>query len=90
MSYYNTKYVEPCVVYDSITEYRLNRQPISINFPPGAIFLQPGLTEIPVWISIRMSNKLWNEITYPFPNFNGAAVKFGNGYMISAHTLLWM
>ena len=33
--------------------------------------------------------KIWGEITYPFPNFNGA-VKFGNGYVTSSHTLLDM
>ena len=25
----------------------------------------------PTWISNHMSSKMWNEITYPFPNFNG-------------------
>ena len=28
-----------------------------------------------VWISNRMHNKVWDEITYPFLNFNGATVE---------------
>ena len=30
------------------------------------------------------------EIIYPFPNFNSTAVEFGNGQVISSHTLLGM
>ena len=30
------------------------------------------LTMIPAWARNHMSNKVWEEITYPFPNFNGA------------------
>ena len=33
-------------------------------------FYQQGLTWIPVWISNHMPSKVWNEITYSFPNFN--------------------
>ena len=33
-----------------------------------------GLTLILAWISNRIHYKGWNEITYPFPNFNGATV----------------
>ena len=34
-----------------------------------------GLTLIPAWISNYMPSKMWDEITYPFPNFNGATVE---------------
>ena len=38
------------------------------------LFLDPfylrGLTLIPGWISTHMPNKVWDEITGPFPNFN--------------------
>ena len=27
------------------------------------------------WISNHMISKVWGEITYPFPNFNGATVE---------------
>ena len=30
-----------------------------------------SIGNVPVWISNNMPSKLWNEITYPFPNFNG-------------------
>ena len=33
------------------------------------------LTWIPAWINIHMPSKVWDEITYPFPNFNGATVE---------------
>ena len=31
---------------------------------------------MPVWISNRTHYKVWDEITYPFQNFNGAVVEF--------------
>ena len=31
-------------------------------------FYNHGLTLIPAWISNHMSRKVWDEITYPFPN----------------------
>ena len=39
------------------------------------LFYQHGITSIPAWMSNRISSKVWDEITYPFPNFNGAAVE---------------
>ena len=33
------------------------------------------LTSIPAWISNHMLNKVWDEITYPYLNFNGATVE---------------
>ena len=33
------------------------------------------ITLIPAWISNHMPTKVWGEITYPFPNFNGATVE---------------
>ena len=34
-----------------------------------------------------MSSKMWDEITYPFPNFNGETVEVLEWGVISAHTL---
>ena len=34
--------------------------------------------------------KVWDKITYPFPNFNVQPLKFGNGSVISSHTLIGM
>ena len=33
----------------------------------------------PTWISDYIHYKPWDEITYPFPNFNAAPLMFGNG-----------
>ena len=38
-------------------------------------FYQHGLTLIPTWISNYIHYKLWDEITYPFLNFNDATVE---------------
>ena len=29
-----------------------------------------GVILIPAWINNQMSSKVWDEITYPIPNFN--------------------
>ena len=34
-----------------------------------------GITLIQAWISNHILNKVWDEITPPFPNFNGATVE---------------
>ena len=39
------------------------------SFPPS-----PGLILTPACIINHMSNKMWGEITYPFPNFNGCTM----------------
>ena len=38
-------------------------------------FYWHGLTLIQAWISNYMPGKVWDEITYPFLNFNGATVE---------------
>ena len=38
-------------------------------------FYRHGFTLIPVWIRNRMPSEVWDEIIYPFPNFNGCTVK---------------
>ena len=43
----------------------------------------------PAWISIYNQYKAQVEITYHFPNINGAAVEVQNGLVISPHTLCW-
>ena len=35
----------------------------------GAPFYYLGLTLIPLWLSNHMPGKVWDEITYSFPNF---------------------
>ena len=38
-------------------------------------FYQYGLTVIPAWITNHIPKKMWDEITYPFPNFEVAPLK---------------
>ena len=38
-------------------------------------FYKHGLTLTPPWISNYIHYKLWDEMTYPFLNFNGATVE---------------
>ena len=40
-----------------------------------APFYSHGLTPIPTWISNYIHCKVWDEISYPFLKFNGAAVE---------------
>ena len=40
-----------------------------------APFYYHGLTLIPAWISNYIHYNVWDEITYPFLNFNGATVE---------------
>ena len=42
---------------------------------------------IPAWISNNTHYKVWNEITYPLPNFYSASVGVPNGWIISSHSL---
>ena len=37
--------------------------------------LKRGLTFLSAWISNHIPSKVWNEIIYPFPRFNGAVVE---------------
>ena len=39
------------------------------------LFDEHGLTLIPAWISNYTHYNAWDEITYPFLNFNGATVE---------------
>ena len=49
---------------------------ISMAKQPGTLGpLLHGLTYIPAWISNHIPSKMWDENTYPFPNFNGATVE---------------
>ena len=46
-----------------------------IETAPKAPFYWLGLTLIPTWISNYTHYNVWDEITYPFIKFNGAAVE---------------
>ena len=40
---------------------------------PDVMFLQSGLVAVTIcaWISNHMPSEVWDQITYPLPNFNG-------------------
>ena len=40
-----------------------------------ALFLLTWFNLNPAWISIYINYKVWDEISYPFPNFNGCTVE---------------
>ena len=48
---------------------------LSIHSTCWGPFYSHGLTLIPVWISNYIHYKVWDEITYPFLNLNGATVE---------------
>ena len=45
------------------------------NLLYGAHFTNMDKLLIPAWVSNHMHSKVWNEITYPFLNFNGCTVE---------------
>ena len=59
--------------------WNLNRKVIHkiLPFPVNTVSWNPsyshGLTLIPKWMCNHMPNKVWDEIIYPYPKFNGAA-----------------
>ena len=57
----------------------------ALNMPDGELKLGPFLliwiNFIPVWICNHNHYKMWYEITYPFPNLNGAAVEVGQWWL---------
>ena len=44
----------------------------------------------PTCISNHIHYNMWGEITYPFPNFNGATFEVWYGWVSSAHILQWL
>ena len=73
------------LVYINILPTRLGRhnsyelKEVFYGCPSVALFYQHGLTLNPAWISNYMYHKVWDELTYPFPNFNGYTVEFAWG-----------
>ena len=51
---------------------KMNEYKLVIN-PSGGSFYWHGLTLIPAGISNHMPRKVWDEIIYPFSNFNGVS-----------------
>ena len=53
---------------------------------------QSWLTLISAWISRHMFSNVWDQITYPFPNFNGAADAVWEwiSYLIPLYWAWWL
>ena len=49
-------------------------QPVTLQYTCGP-FHYRGLTLIPALMNDYIHYKMWDEITYPFLNFNGATVE---------------
>ena len=49
--------------------------PFLLNYYTNWDFYYHGFTLVPAWISDYIRYKVWNETTYPSPNFNGATVE---------------
>ena len=67
----------PCVkqIHFDVRYFIFIRNKIPLTEVARDPFYYRGFTLIPVWISNHMSNKMWDKITYPFPNFNGCRVE---------------
>ena len=51
---------------------------LSNDFPSDIVVtldISIGLTLIPAWMGNHIRYTVWNEITYPFLNFNGCTVE---------------
>ena len=59
------------IVTNTCCEYLFYCQAL---YSRGHFYLH-GLTLIPAWISNYIHYKVWDEITYPFLNFNGCTVE---------------
>ena len=65
--------IQYTVLGDAVITRPVFSQPPTIDtYGP---FYKHGLTLIPAWIGNHMHYKVWDEITYPFLNFNGATVE---------------
>ena len=59
-------------VWYSDLDVFVNRQQVSFSLGP---FYWHGLNLIQTWIINHMSGKVLDEITYPFPNFDGETIE---------------
>ena len=58
--------------YVDVITYPCPNPEVGLANPWGPSY-QHGLTLIPAWISNYTHYNVWDEITYPFLNFNGAS-----------------
>ena len=75
-----TKIVANLACDQSISDPRLFSHMVRWTSPMSPYFLSvapfiTGLTSIPGWISNFFHYNVWNEMTYPFSNYNGGTVQ---------------
>ena len=54
---------------------RGNENPWYNKLSPEAPFTNMDQLLSLAWISDHMPSKVWDELTYPFPNFNGCTIE---------------
>ena len=59
-----------CIVITPTLTLKPNPNPKFIK-----AFYYHGLTLTQAWMNNRMTRKMWDEITYLFPNFNGETIE---------------
>ena len=57
------------------TEWIVNELQTQSMGAPNQFLLSYGLTLISTWISNYIHYKVWNQISYPFPNLHAAAIE---------------
>ena len=61
------------------------------NLPTWDVFYRHGLTLIQVWESNHLLSKLWDGITYPFPNFNGCLLwSLCHFHFVTVSCFIWL
>ena len=61
-----------CLAKKSLIQFKTTKNDNRMNRLCWGRVYYHGLTSIPTLISNYIHNKVWGEISYPFPNFNGA------------------
>ena len=67
--------------------YALKKSKQQYVLDPGGPFWH-GSSLILAWIINQNNYEVWNEMIYPFPNFNGATVEVWEWIIIISHTLI--
>ena len=78
--YRETSYAHFCalvifLLYCHCTEYWIGSSSSAWHHGPLLLFYLHGLTLTPAWINDYIHYKVWDGITYPFPNINGSTVE---------------
>ena len=77
----NIDFIKQLLLDDLWSDHKVGLAPVVVCMPNWLWLLDfwdpfywHVLTIIPAWISNHMPSKVWDEITYPFLNFNGCTI----------------